>query len=79
MRRWALAALRQDAQLTLRFVGSREGRRLNNEFRGRDYATNVLTFPYDETQRRHRRLPARGRARGSRAGQALRRIISRIW
>ena len=49
IRRWALAALRQDAQLTIRFVGSREGRRLNNEFRGRDYATNVLTFPYDET------------------------------
>jgi probable rRNA maturation factor len=49
IRRWALAALRQDAQLTIRFVGSREGRRLNNEYRGRDYATNVLTFPYDES------------------------------
>jgi probable rRNA maturation factor len=32
--------------VTLRFVGEAEGRRLNREFRGRDYATNVLTFVY---------------------------------
>ena len=30
----------------MRFVASAEGRRLNREFRGRDYATNVLTFVY---------------------------------
>lgn len=48
LRRWALAALATDATLTLRFVGTREGRRLNADFRGRDYATNVLTFAYDE-------------------------------
>ncbi|MFM1988217.1 MAG: hypothetical protein RJA99_1174 [Pseudomonadota bacterium] len=47
LRRWALAALATDAALTLRFVGAREGRALNAGFRGRDYATNVLTFAYD--------------------------------
>ena len=46
LRRWAAAALGQDAALTLRFVGTAEGRTLNREFRGRDYATNVLTFEY---------------------------------
>ena len=34
------------AEVTLRFVAEAEGRRLNREFRGRDYATNVLTFVY---------------------------------
>lgn len=48
LRRWAHAALATDATLALRFVGTREGRRLNADFRGRDYATNVLTFAYDE-------------------------------
>ena len=46
LRRWILAALQRDAELTLRFVDAREGRRLNHEFRGKDYATDVLTFPY---------------------------------
>ncbi len=52
LRRWVMLALGEDgqdgdyAQLTLRFVGTAEGRRLNNGFRGRDYATNVLTFDY---------------------------------
>lgn len=49
LRRWVLAALQQDARITLRFVGSREGRALNHAHRGRDYATNVLTFGYDTT------------------------------
>jgi len=40
--------LRRKAEITLRFVGMREGRRLNREFRGKDYATNVLTFTYLE-------------------------------
>ena len=35
-----------DAQVTLRIVGAREGRALNRDFRGKDYATNVLTFAY---------------------------------
>ena len=48
LRRWARAALERDAAVTLRFVGAREGETLNAIFRGKDYATNVLTFVYDE-------------------------------
>lgn len=44
--RWIKAAVERDAELTLRFVGAAEARRLNREFRGSDYATNVLTFDY---------------------------------
>jgi probable rRNA maturation factor len=46
IRAWALAALAAPAAVTIRFVGTTEGRRLNREFRGRDYAANVLTFVY---------------------------------
>ena len=46
LRKWALAALKQPAQITLRIVGEKEGRMLNRDFRGRDYATDVLTFAY---------------------------------
>jgi probable rRNA maturation factor len=46
LRRWALAALKGNVEVTLRFVDTREGRALNRDFRGKDYATNVLTFPY---------------------------------
>jgi probable rRNA maturation factor len=48
LRRWASRALERDAALTVRFVDGREGRALNRRYRGRDYATNVLTFVYDE-------------------------------
>jgi probable rRNA maturation factor len=48
LRRWAQAALRKSVCVTLRLVGEREGRKLNSEFRGRDYATNVLTFTYSK-------------------------------
>lgn len=47
LRRWVLRALERDARVVVRFVGTREGRALNREYRGRDYATNVLTFAYD--------------------------------
>lgn len=33
-------------EMTLRVVGSAEGRRINREFRGKNYATNILTFNY---------------------------------
>lgn len=46
IRRWAQAALQQDAEVTVRLVGAAEGRELNDEYRGKDYATNVLTFVY---------------------------------
>jgi len=48
LRAWAQAALERDVQVTLRVVGRAEGRRLNRDFRGRDHATNVLTFVYSE-------------------------------
>jgi len=47
LRRWARAALPGDAEVTIRYVAEAEGRRLNHEYRGKDYATNVLTFIYD--------------------------------
>lgn len=48
IRRWASAALAGAAEVTVRLVGAVEGRRLNRDYRGKDYATNVLTFVYDE-------------------------------
>ncbi|WDZ96904.1 rRNA maturation RNase YbeY [Herbaspirillum sp. WKF16] len=50
LRRWVQAALFAPAELTLRFVGSEEGRELNRDYRGKDYATNVLTFAYTEDE-----------------------------
>ncbi|QAU35630.1 rRNA maturation RNase YbeY [Janthinobacterium sp. 17J80-10] len=50
LRRWVQAALLAPAQLTVRFVDADEGRALNREYRGKDYATNVLTFPYTESE-----------------------------
>jgi len=52
VRRWVRAALDGDALVTVRFVDADEGRSLNAEYRGRDYATNVLTFVYDEGKTR---------------------------
>lgn len=50
LRRWVKAALQQPAEIVLRLVDATEGRALNRDFRGKDYATNVLTFVYDDTQ-----------------------------
>lgn len=47
IKRWGVAALFRDANLTIRFVDKNEGRQLNKQFRNKDYATNVLTFNYD--------------------------------
>ena len=47
-RRWIKAALQRDVQIALRIVDEAEGRALNKNFRSKDYATNVLTFVYDE-------------------------------
>jgi conserved hypothetical protein TIGR00043 len=62
LQRWVRAALRcgpanerlrlaksatiEPAQITLRFVGDEEGRELNHGYRGKNNATNVLTFDY---------------------------------
>jgi probable rRNA maturation factor len=53
LRRWLAAALGQSAAITVRFVGAAEGRRLNREYRGKDYATNVLSFGYGSSGRSH--------------------------
>ena len=53
-RRWVKVALERDVQMALRIVDEIEGRALNLAYRGKDYATNVLTFVYDE------RLPLYG-------------------
>jgi probable rRNA maturation factor len=47
-RRWVKIALEQDVQMALRVVNETEGRALNLSYRGKDYATNVLTFVYDD-------------------------------
>lgn len=46
VRRWVGQALQREAELTVRVVGEAEGRLLNRQYRGKDYATNVLTFHY---------------------------------
>ena len=49
-RTWCALALRQrsaDSELTIRLVDEPEGRELNNTWRHKDYATNVLSFPAD--------------------------------
>lgn len=47
-RAWASAALEGDAAVTIRIVDEEEGRILNHDYRGKDYATNVLTFVYEQ-------------------------------
>ena len=47
-RKWVAAALEgriREADLAIRVVDNKEGRSLNRHYRGRDYATNVLSFP----------------------------------
>ncbi|HVI57444.1 MAG TPA: rRNA maturation RNase YbeY [Luteimonas sp.] len=49
-RKWVAAALAgriREADLAIRLVDAREGRALNRHYRGKDYATNVLSFPAD--------------------------------
>lgn len=60
LRRWVLATLAvalakvpaarraRSAEITLRFVDASEGKTLNRDFRGKNYATNVLTFVYEQ-------------------------------
>lgn len=50
-RRWCQAALQrqhQHAQVSLLVVDEAEGRQLNRDYRGKDYATNVLSFALNE-------------------------------
>jgi probable rRNA maturation factor len=45
--RWVRAALSAPGQITVRIVDDDEGRALNRDYRGKDHATNVLTFDYE--------------------------------
>ena|SRR5690606_18036866 len=52
-RRWVQAALEtrlHRADLAIRVVGEKEGCALNRHYRGKDYATNVLSFPAELPQ-----------------------------
>ena len=46
VRKWVAMALKNPGEISVRIVGAGEGRALNRQYRGKDYATNVLTFDY---------------------------------
>ncbi|MCZ2102773.1 MAG: rRNA maturation RNase YbeY [Comamonadaceae bacterium] len=46
--RWIRHALDVDGEITVRIVAEEEGRALNRDYRQKDYATNVLTFDYQQ-------------------------------
>lgn len=46
--RWIRHALAVDAEITVRIVDAEEGQALNHAYRQKDYATNVLTFDYQQ-------------------------------
>lgn len=47
IKKWVKSATSLGGLMTLRFVNATEGKKLNLAFRQKDYATNVLTFPYE--------------------------------
>lgn len=47
IKKWVKSATPLGGLMTLRFVNATEGKKLNLAFRQKDYATNVLTFPYE--------------------------------
>jgi probable rRNA maturation factor len=51
IKKWVKEATQHDGFITLRFVNSAEGKKLNLAFRAKDKATNVLTFPYELTKK----------------------------
>ena len=48
VKRWITRAMLRDAEMTVRVVSENEARTLNRDYRGKDYATNVLTFDYTQ-------------------------------
>lgn len=72
VRRWAQAAFgpaptassMSAAEVTVRVVGAAESQRLNRDYRGRDYPTNVLSFAYGRAGRQGQANPARGVLQG---------------
>jgi probable rRNA maturation factor len=47
IKKWVKSTIALGGLITLRFVNAAEGKKLNLSFRQKDYATNVLTFPYE--------------------------------
>ena len=47
IKKWVKSAVQLNGLITLRFVNAAEGKKLNFAFRDKDYATNVLSFPYE--------------------------------
>jgi probable rRNA maturation factor len=47
IKKWVKSSTPLGGLITLRFVNASEGKKLNLSFRQKDYATNVLTFPYE--------------------------------
>jgi probable rRNA maturation factor len=50
IKKWVRASVNRPGNLTVRFVNRAEGQALNNQFRTKAYATNVLTFTYEISQ-----------------------------
>ena len=51
IKKWVKSSTHLSGLITLRFVNAAEGKKLNFAFRNKDYATNVLTFPYELTKK----------------------------
>ena len=51
IKKWVKASVQLNGLITLRFVNAAEGKKLNFAFRNKNYATNVLTFPYELSKR----------------------------
>lgn len=53
LRRWARAALQanvREAQIGILIVDEHESRKMNRDYRGKDYATNVLSFVLNDRE-----------------------------
>ena len=50
IRRWIRASCDRPAEIAVRLVDAEEGRELNRDYRGKDYATNVLSFIYGQEE-----------------------------
>jgi probable rRNA maturation factor len=50
IKKWVKSTGASSGLITLRFVNAAEGKKLNASFRKKDYATNVLTFPYERSK-----------------------------
>jgi len=51
LKRWVKAALRVEAEINLLIADRAEAAQLNQQYRGKDYAPNVLTFAFSDVPR----------------------------